>query len=296
MVGTTVGSVIGGSRARGWGGGEDSPNIDDVNIEVNTINICRLLGYAGQMVMSPPPKRPKPPRKKPAGRYHHGELARALIDATLGIVAREGTAGVSLSAAARKVGVSPQAVYNHFRDKSALLAAAAEEVIVEVHERMRQARDAASSPGQAFEEVGVAYVRFAATRRAQFRLWSAPELRDTSSDTALAAAHEATFQVLLDIVRECQRARVLRDDDPERLALEAWAMAHGLATLVVDGPASHVFRRRLAPASAHHVSGETASRSRGELDEEAIGEAARAALRTLFRGLRHPEAKPPRLR
>jgi AcrR family transcriptional regulator len=233
----------------------------------------------------------KSPRKKPAGRYHHGELARALIDATLAIVAREGTAGVSLSAAARKVGVSPQAVYNHFRDKSALLAAAAEEVIVEVQERMRAARDSAASPGQAFEEVGVAYVRFAATRRAQFRLWTAPDLRDTTADTALAAAHEATFQVLLDIVRECQRAGVLRDDDPERLALEAWSMAHGLATLVVDGPASHVFRRRLLTTRAAPPPSTTAAR---ELDDEAISEAARAALRTLFRGLRHPTAKPPR--
>lgn len=239
------------------------------------------------MTMSPATKRPtnqaKRPRKKPAGRYHHGELARALIDATLAIVARDGTAAVSLSAAARRVGVSPQAVYNHFRDKNALLAAAAEEVIAEVHERMRLARDSARSPGEAFEEVGVAYVRFAATRRAQFRLWSggSPELLDSGADGRLAAAHEATFRVLLDIVRECQRARVLRDENAERLALEAWSMAHGLATLVVDGPASQVFLRRVTNVG-------------GAPDEDAIAEAARAALRTLFRGVRHPERKSPR--
>ena len=59
--------------------------------------------------------------------YHHGSLRTALIGA--GLASLEGGAGAALSLRelARNVGVSPAAVYRHFPNKDALLAALAEE-------------------------------------------------------------------------------------------------------------------------------------------------------------------------
>ena len=55
-----------------------------------------------------------------------GDRLRAdLLDATVDLIAETGSVdGVSLRAAAKRAGVSPMAVYNHFEDKDALLEAA----------------------------------------------------------------------------------------------------------------------------------------------------------------------------
>jgi AcrR family transcriptional regulator len=174
-------------------------------------------------------------RKKPAGKYHHGELRRALLDATLSIVEREGTGAVSLSAAARKVGVSPQAIYNHFRDKGELLAAVAEEPVRALAQAIRAAKADTSGAGERLEASGVAYVAFACAHAAQFRLLSAPELADKSRYPALLAAYEDALGVLLETIEECQRAGVVRKADPRKLAVAAWAIVHGIAWLLVDG-------------------------------------------------------------
>jgi len=179
-------------------------------------------------------------RPKPSGRYHHGELRRALLDAALAIVSREGPASLSLRAVARRVGVSPQATYNHFPDKAALLAAAAEEGLRVLERQMREARDRATSPGARLEATGVAYVRFATAHGAHFRLLGVPDLADKGTHPGLAAAYEAAFAVLLDAIAECQAAGVVREGAPRELALAAWSTVHGLAGLVVDGQASLV--------------------------------------------------------
>lgn len=164
--------------------------------------------------------------KKRTGAYHHGDLRRALLDATLAIVEREGTGAISLSAAARRVGVSPQAAYNHFRDKESLLVAAAEEGMRELERMMRAARG--------LEETGLAYVQFARERPAQFRLLGVPELADKSRHPTLIAAYESAFSVLLSAIEEAQAAGTIRKTDSRRLAAAAWSIVHGHAWLEVD--------------------------------------------------------------
>ena len=53
--------------------------------------------------------------------YHHGQLRRALLDATLDLVKESGPRGLTLRGAARRAGVSPSAPYRHFADKEALV-------------------------------------------------------------------------------------------------------------------------------------------------------------------------------
>ena len=56
-------------------------------------------------------------------RYHQGDLRAALIEEGLRELAGGAAGDLSLRAIARKVGVSATAVYRHFPDKTALLAA-----------------------------------------------------------------------------------------------------------------------------------------------------------------------------
>jgi AcrR family transcriptional regulator len=73
-------------------------------------------------------------QKKPR-RYHHGDLASALQQTTLAIIAERGVGGVTLSEAARRAGVSHAAAYRHFAGLQGLLVATAESCYARWDER-----------------------------------------------------------------------------------------------------------------------------------------------------------------
>ncbi len=160
--------------------------------------------------------------------YHHGSLRDALIAA--GTAALEGSSGLDLSLRelAREVGVSPAAVYRHFPNKDALLAEIAREGITMLGAAQRKAFDAAGGGSAGFAETGRAYVRFALAHPALFRLAFAHgkplAISADSPDPAADLLHSAT----LELARGDSAAA-------ERLAMQAWAIAHGLAMLMLDG-------------------------------------------------------------
>jgi AcrR family transcriptional regulator len=57
--------------------------------------------------------------------YHHGDLRNALVASAVRLIEASGTSSFSLREAAREVGVSANAAYRHFDDKSALMTAVA---------------------------------------------------------------------------------------------------------------------------------------------------------------------------
>src|SRR5688500_11737827 len=84
--------------------------------------------------------------RRPREGYHHGDLRRALLDATLRLAAEKSPAGVSLRESAREAGVSPAAPYRHFQDKQNMLAAAAEEGFRILLERIGRSAAQATLP------------------------------------------------------------------------------------------------------------------------------------------------------
>src|SRR5688572_10252488 len=67
------------------------------------------------------------PRRKPVSRYHHGDLRPALLEEAVRTIRKDGVEALTLREAGRRLGVSRTALYRHFADKSALLAAVARE-------------------------------------------------------------------------------------------------------------------------------------------------------------------------
>jgi len=185
-------------------------------------------------------------RKAPAvrsaagrGRYHHGNLRRALIEGALHILETEGLSGLSLRAAARRAGVSEAAPYRHFADKEALLAAVAEEGFRALSAAMREARGKAGGELAArFRATGMTYVRFAVENPARFRLMFGREVAERSGHAPLRQAAEESFGMLVAGIEEGQRAGLIRDGDPRELSMAAWSMVHGFSALLVDGQLS----------------------------------------------------------
>jgi AcrR family transcriptional regulator len=179
-------------------------------------------------------------RKKVADKehYHHGDLRRALLDASLELISKEGFAALSLREVARRAGVTHAAPYRHFADKEALLAAVAEEGFRAMTARMRQVMAREPTPMRRLMACGVAYVLFAVENAAHFRVMFGPHFtRPLVPSDAQEAGN--SFKVLMDAILEAQRAGEIREGEPQALALTCWSLVHGLASLWVDGLLAH---------------------------------------------------------
>jgi AcrR family transcriptional regulator len=176
-----------------------------------------------------------PALRKRKGSYHHGNLRRALIDAALGLIEKEGAAALSLREAARRAGVSAAAPYRHFASREALLAAVAEEGFRLLGEEIGRAITVHDDPARRLGEAGIAYVLFAAANPSHFNVMFSPELADRAAHPSLQAAANDASRVLLGAVRDYQEAGWMSSRDPGELQLSAWSSMHGLASLITGG-------------------------------------------------------------
>lgn len=172
---------------------------------------------------------------QPATRYHHGDLRRALIDTALAMVTEEGAWNFTLREVARRAGVSHAAPYNHFEDRSALLA----EVAALGFESLMQTLEAAASAQrrsarQALAGIAAAYVRFGVEHPAHYRLMFGAELAEKAGYPALQAASDAAFAVLTGVLERGQASGQIRRGAVRDQALAAWSLVHGLTTLLID--------------------------------------------------------------
>src|SRR5260221_11351514 len=107
---------------------------------------------------------------KKTGTYHHGDLRRALLDAAVRVVEKEGVAALSLLALARKAGVSSGAPYHHFESREQLLIAIADEGFERlVAEMKRGAAEANADAASQLRGLGLGYIRFALAHRGHSR-------------------------------------------------------------------------------------------------------------------------------
>jgi AcrR family transcriptional regulator len=182
------------------------------------------------------------PGPKRAG-YHHGDLRRALLEASLTLVEESGIGALSLREVARKAGVSHNAPYHHFKDRSSLLAALADEGFTQLAAEMAAARAAAPDARTRLQACGLAYIRFALKSAARFKLMFRPELSDPGEeDGAHGRASTAALETLTGAIVEAQQAGLAPPGDPMPLVLTSWSAVHGLASLWLDGPLARAQR------------------------------------------------------
>ncbi len=187
---------------------------------------CQHLWYDFFMTRQAAPKR-----------YHHGDLRNALIKAGTRLLRDHGVAGLTLRTVAKRAGVSHTAPYRHFPDKVSLLAAIATVGFEQLSAALTEVVVThADDPAKQFIEAGIAYVLLAVRNPETAHLMfggGSLDLKD--ADQTLELAGKRAFEDLVRIVENGLRAGIYRDGDAEKLALVAWAHAHGLATLIIAG-------------------------------------------------------------
>ena len=175
------------------------------------------------------------PRKKRAGQYHHGDLRRALIDQALRTIDREGVDGLTLRAVGDALGVSRTALYRHFSDKQALVAAVAREGFRMLRLALVEAWDRAGRSQPGFQAMGDAYLAFAIEHPSHYRVMFGRFVESGACDPELIREAEAAFQALVDALAAQQREGLVRREDPVLQARFVWSVVHGIAMLTIDG-------------------------------------------------------------
>jgi len=206
--------------------------------------------------------------------YHHGDLRSALIAASLALIDEGGVQALSLRKAAKKAGVSAAAPYHHFESRSALLAAIAVEGFKLLNEAMACARTDAMSCGEGMGACGRSYVRFAREHPAYFRVMFRPELADPTEFPELEEVAAPVFELLVATVIEGQESGEVPPGETQSYVLLAWSIAHGLSSLIIDGPLGAGFSKIDVPVD--------------QLADVVIG-----TLRQLFQGAARARASAP---
>ena len=178
---------------------------------------------------------PKRSARKPPRPYHHGNLRRALLDEAIAIIGAEGLSDVTLREIAARLGVSRTALYRHFADKDALLAAVATEGFRGLRRELVTAWEAGGQTDEAFRAMGAAYVRFAVANPAHYRVMFGGAVESETRDPELVAEGHGAFRALVDALAALQRDGMIRPDDTVLMATYVWALVHGMAMLAIDG-------------------------------------------------------------
>lgn len=172
-------------------------------------------------------------------RYHHGDLRNALLEQAVKLVEEVGADAFSLREAARLVGVSANAAYRHFADRSELLRAVAEVGFGRMQRRVHQALSSVSarrSPGTAVERakaVGRAYVEFAVDHPELLRVMFGSD--GLSSFDRSGPPKPDPYAMLASALDELVAEGSLPADRRPGAELKAWVVVHGFASLVVQG-------------------------------------------------------------
>ena len=169
-----------------------------------------------------------------------------LLTAARDLFLEAGEPGFSLREVARRVGVSPAAVYRHFDGKEALIFAACTQGFEVFSSYLVRALSAATPLERAlaaceqYRHFGLENpldYRFIFMSPAEQVQPSGPQSKEpapfVSSEPILP--QYSTFQFLVDRIRECMDAGLIARGDTKQTAVLVWAHLHGLVSLRIAG-------------------------------------------------------------
>lgn len=177
--------------------------------------------------------------------YRHGDLRQALLNAGLEMAEEGGPDAVVLREATRRAGVSPNAAYRHFADRTELVEAvsdAAQSLVAGAIEAEWDAvpsdLDERARAHAHLRAVGRGYLGFARDRPGLFRAaFTVPSDLETALDSAKAGPGGRTsFQLLAIALDELVAVGSLPAERRPGAEFSAWSAVHGLAMLVLEGP------------------------------------------------------------
>ncbi len=159
-------------------------------------------------------------------KYHHGNLADALLRAGVKEARVNGIKNLGVTHLANQVHVSPMAVYRHFPNGESLKAGISQQAREELARYMLKALGQETDVKKRFLTIGRAYIEFGLSEPGLFSVAfldcdSLPNDEDDPSSRSIF--HDA----ILDLCNE----GLIEHSDIEQVAAFAWSLVHGYVTL-----------------------------------------------------------------
>jgi AcrR family transcriptional regulator len=171
-------------------------------------------------------------KKRPRGRTGR----RSLSDAAVESHREHGLEGVKIRTIATRAGVSPGAIYRHYRNREELLAEVVRRGFDQLAQYMHRGLEGTSVLDR-LRKMECAYFDFAVENprvyETIFMIPEIPGMRRYPED--YAHRRSATFQIIVDRVTECMQAGLLRHGDRLEIALTIWAHMHGMMAIYIVG-------------------------------------------------------------
>jgi AcrR family transcriptional regulator len=177
-------------------------------------------------------ERDEPPGRRRAPRTPPAERRRQLLDVAEQLVAEDGTEALRMDAVARAAGVTRPVVYEHFRDRDALLVALLRRHAARVASHVAEAAAAEPSFPADLAAATVAYLEVACRSGPAMRALVSAEGRSPAIDEARRTYWGAAASRWADRYREYAG---LAPDDALALATAHLAALSALAGLCMEG-------------------------------------------------------------
>ena len=168
----------------------------------------------------------------PAPSEQHGDVRRLVLDAAIAIIELEGAESLSMREVARRAGVSHQAPYHYFSDRSGIFAAISEEGFAGLAQAFRDVHETEMPAAKAGF---IAYLNFSRQHVGHFRVMFRNDICGVATHALTQTAADSAFDELRLMVSRITGPEI----DPNKaftFAAMLWSLSHGLATLVIDGP------------------------------------------------------------
>jgi AcrR family transcriptional regulator len=161
--------------------------------------------------------------------------ATKIASASRRILDKEGAEAVTMRRVARAVGLTPMAIYRHYRDRDALLNAVADEGFRELSERLTHAQTDGDFETRLME-LGEIYFEHAIENPRLFELmFLKPRAGARQFPRDFQAGESPTANVMASLVREGMKAGHFRKDNVWEIVFEIGALSHGLIMLYLGG-------------------------------------------------------------
>ena len=162
------------------------------------------------------------------------DFREKLIAAATKIFADRGREGFTMRELASELGVSAMTPYRYFRDKDEILAAVRADAFDRFADALEGAFSVEGDAGTRGQAVGEAYMRFAFSEPASYRLMFDMTQPEETTYPDLARASTRARKTMTDYVRALVNEGFL-EGDPVLIGHVFWAALHGAVVLELAG-------------------------------------------------------------
>ncbi|CBW27595.1 putative TetR-family regulatory protein [Halobacteriovorax marinus SJ] len=165
--------------------------------------------------------------KRKLDTYHHGDLRSDIIEKSSSIIAKNGSLDFSIRDISKLCGVSPAAIYRHFKTRNEIVVTIALEGIKILKNNFEEIR---LSKNPSLIKLGMAYISFAKEYEGFFRAMNFRQIAEMKEYTEVETISEQLISYIFEFVAKGTPTNKVKMNTQTLIAY-----VHGASFLSIDG-------------------------------------------------------------